>query len=120
MNIPIKTNTKDFFKVYLEVMNPVFKLKKREKQVMAAYLKVFYANRGLEREELNAKLFSTPVKKMIRNSIGMSEPSFNNHLGQLRGKRALIDDSIHHLLVDNLPTEGLVDVNFNIIIIDGE
>ena len=116
LDIPFNTNIQNFFKIYLDVLGPVYKLKKREKEVMEAFLKVYYTNRDKHPDRLNSMLFSKEVKKFIRESINMSEPSFNNHLVQLRNKKALIGSSINSDITLGLPSEGMLEVKYTITI----
>ena len=116
LDIALDTNLQNFFMVYLDVLGPVYKLKKREKEVMAAFLKVYYTNRDKHPDRLNALLFSKEVKRFIRDSIKMSEPSFNNHLVQLRNKKALVGNSINTMITTGLPTGDTLKVKFIISI----
>ena len=115
VTIPVKTTINSFFKVYIDVINPIYKLKKREKEVMEAFLKIYYSNKDMGYDKINSILFSIEIKKKIRTAIGMSEPSFNNHLVQLRKKRVLKGDTINKAILDNLPSKQL-EVTYNISI----
>lgn len=117
VSIPVNTPLKDFFKVYIDVINPIYKLKKREKEVLEAFLKIYYGNRGLGYDKVNALLFSKEVKKKVREAISMSEPSFNNHLVQLRKKRVFTEDTISRSIVENLPLKEL-EISYQIKIND--
>ena len=112
LNIPVNTNLQNFFQIYLEVLGPVYRLKKREREVMVAFLKVYYTNRSKHPDTLNAMLFSKEAKKFIRESIRMSEPSFNNHLVQLRNKKALVGNSINIQITKHLPRENKLEVKY--------
>ena len=50
------------------------------------YLKDIANNIIKNNKDINKLLLSTPVRKMVRKSIGMSEASFNNHITMLRKK----------------------------------
>jgi len=115
VNIPVKVQLKDFFRVYIDVINPIYKLKKREKEVLEAFLKIYYSNRGMGSDRINTLLFSKEVKKRIRSAIKMSEPSFNNHLVQLRKKRVLKGDTLSQSIIAHLPEESL-DISYSIVI----
>jgi hypothetical protein len=115
VTIPVNTSINSFFKVYIDVINPIYKLKKREKEVLEAFLKIYYSNRGMGYDKINQILFSIDVKKKLRSAIGMSEPSFNNHLVQLRKKRVLKGDTINKAILDNLPDKEL-EVTYKISI----
>lgn len=96
MLIPIKTNQQDLFKHYLSILDPFLKLRDKEADVLCAFLKVHYANR--HNPQVNELLFSTEVLKALRESINMSESSFNNHKHKLRVKGLLTKDSISPIL----------------------
>jgi hypothetical protein len=117
LDIPIDTNLQNFFQIYLDVLGPVYKLKKREKEVMSAFLKVYYTNRGKDPKMLNDMLFDRKVRKALRDSIAMSEPSFNNHLVQLRIKKALIGNSINSNITKALPKDGELNITYKINIV---
>ena len=53
----------------------------------------------------------------MREYIGMSEDSFNNHLSQLRKKGVLDkDNKITKVLTDNYPETDKMEINYKIII----
>ena len=95
----IKVSRDKYFDVLVEILNPVLKLKTREKTVLVALLKVYNENRHtVEGDKLNKLLFDTAVRRRIRKSINMSEASYNNHLLQLKKKRILDGNSISKVL----------------------
>ncbi len=104
MNIPKSVTLKEFFVTYLKCFNPVLKLKSREIQVLGIILKYYYENRALPVEELYALLYSKEMRKRMRDEIDMSEPSFNNHLVQLKAKRCIEDKNmqINKIILSNL------------------
>jgi len=94
MEFTIDIELREFFKLYLRILNPIKKLKTREIEVMGAILAVYYANREkASYDKLNELLFSKKLRKVIRESISMSEASYNNHLRQLREKEYLTEDN---------------------------
>ena len=103
MIIPINTDLGGFLTGYLTVLNPVLKLKDMEITVLAAFLKVWYPNRAVE--GIEDALFSTKVRKAVRESVGISEASFNNHITSLRKKKVLQGKKINPSILKNLNSE---------------
>jgi len=116
MNIPITIDLQNYFELYLHILNPLLKLKKREREVLAAFLKIHYMNRDKSPDRINELLFSKNTKKYIRNYIKMSEPSFNNHIHQLRAKKAIIGDSINPSITKNYPVANKLEINYKLTI----
>jgi len=105
MVIPLKANIAQSFKAYLHILNPVLKLKDKEIEVLSSFLSIWYINR--DKENLDKLLFSTPVRKMIRKSIKMSEASFNNHITMLRKKKMIVDKKINPTILNGIEKEGI-------------
>ena len=60
------------------LVKKVLKLKDKEIEVLSSFLSIWHSNRS--NPNLDKMLFSTPVRKLVRNQIDMSEASFNNHI----------------------------------------
>ncbi len=117
MTIPIKCRLREYFKIYLTVLNPVLKLKGREIEVLASFLLLTYTNKKMDPDKLAPLLFSTKVRKTIREKIGMSEASFNNHLTSLRKKGFIEKRRIHPLLLKGFPDNNPMSINFDITLL---
>jgi len=100
MIIPIQANIPQALKAYLQILNPVLKLKDKEIEVLSSFLSIWYSNK--DKKNLDKLLFSTAVRKMVRNSIGMSEASFNNHITMLRKKGMIKDKKISNLILNGV------------------
>ena len=111
MTIPIKANIAQSLKAYLQILNPVLKLKDKEIEVLSSFLSIWQKNKN--RKDIDKLLFSTPVRKMVRKSIGMSEASFNNHITMLRKKKMIVDKKINPNILDNIKTSG-IEVTYKI------
>jgi len=111
MVIPLKANIAQSFKAYLQILNPVLKLKDKEIEVLSSFLSIWYINR--DKENLDKLLFSTPVRKMIRRSIKMSEASFNNHITMLRKKKMIIDKKLNSNILNGIKDQG-IEVTYKI------
>ena len=111
MIIPINTDLRGFLVSYLTVLNPVLKLKDMEITVLSAFLMVWYPNKG--KENIDKLLFSTKVRKMVRESVGISEASFNNHITSLRKKKVIQGKAINPSVLKNLDSEK-VEVTYQL------
>ena len=111
MIIPIKSDISQSLKAYLQILNPVLKLKDKEIEVLSNFLSIWYKNQ--DNRDLSRLLFSTPVRKMVRKSIGMSEASFNNHITMLRKKKMIVDKKINSSILEAIKEEG-IEVTYKI------
>ena len=111
MIIPINSDINKSLRAYLQVLNPVLKLKDKEIEVLSNFLSIWYKNK--HNKDLNRLLFSTPVRKMVRKSIGMSEASFNNHITMLRKKKMIVDKKINSSILEAIKEEG-IEVTYKI------
>ena len=105
MIIPIKGDIPKSMKAYLQILNPVLKLKDKEIEVLSNFLSIWQSNKS--KENLDKMLFSTPVRKLVRQQIGMSEASFNNHITMLRKKRMIVDKAINPSILKGIQDEGI-------------
>lgn len=111
MIIPINTDLRGFLTSYLKVLNPVLKLKDMEITVLAAFLMVWYPNKA--NQKITELLFSTKIRRMVRESVGISEASFNNHITSLRKKSVIKGRSINPSILKNLDSEK-VEVTYQL------
>ena len=105
MIIPIKSDLTQSLKAYLQILNPVLKLKDKEIEVLSNFLSIWYKNKN--NKNLDKLLFSTPVRKMVRKAIGMSEASFNNHITMLRKKNMIADKKINSSILEGVKDTGI-------------
>ena len=105
MIIPIKTDIAQSFKAYLQILNPVLKLKDKEIEVLSSFVSIWYKNKN--NPNIEKLLFSTHIRKIIRKSINMSEASFNNHITMLRKKSMIIDKKINPSILNNINENGI-------------
>ena len=108
MRIPLKSkNYEHSISLIIEVYNPVLRLKRREKEVLLYFLlkyKELWESSKLEKVAMATELFSTKVRQDIREKVKMSEPSYNNHIHQLKKKGILIEGDLIELLAKTLRT----------------
>ena len=92
--IPIKCTNKNFYRYYVELLNPIIKLRKKELDVLAQLL--YYDNKYKELEEkIRYKIiFDQDTKLEIREALNLSEASLNNNLSELRKKKIIKDNQI--------------------------
>jgi len=105
MIIPLKASIAQSFKAYLQILNPILKLKDKEIEVLSNFLSIWYKNKS--NENIDKLLFSTPVRKMVRKSIGMSEASFNNHITMLRKKQMIISKKLNPNILNAIKDTGI-------------
>ena len=105
MIIPINSDIPKSMKAYLQVLNPILKLKDKEIEVLSSFLSIWQSNR--DNKEVNKKLFSTPVRKLVRKQIGMSEASFNNHITMLRKKQMIVEKKINSNILSAIKKDGI-------------
>ena len=111
MIIPIKSDIAQSLKAYLQILNPVLKLKDKEIEVLSSFLSIWHKNKN--NANIDKLLLSTPVRKMVRKSIGMSEASFNNHITMLRKKKMIVDKKINSNILQNIQNNG-IEVTYKI------
>ena len=105
MIIPLKANISQSFTAYLQVLNPVLKLKDKEIKVLSSFISIWFKNKS--NKEIDKLLFSTPIRKMVRKSIGMSEASFNNHITMLRKKQMVIGKKLNPSILKGINDDGI-------------
>ena len=105
MIIPINSDIPKSMKAYLQVLNPILKLKDKEIEVLSSFLSIWQSNKG--KEGLDKMLFSTPVRKLVRKQIGMSEASFNNHITMLRKKQMIVEKKINSNILSAIKKDGI-------------
>ena len=86
---PIKTNTETFFRQYLELINPMMGLRKKEMDVLSQLLYYNHKHKELDEYIRMKMIFDQDTKVKIRGKLDISEASLNNNLTELR-KRGII------------------------------
>lgn len=92
--IPIKCTDRNFYRYYVELLNPIAKLRKKELDVLAQLL--YYDNKykSLEDKIRYKIIFDQDTKLEIREALNLSEASLNNNLSELRKKKVIKDNQI--------------------------
>lgn len=117
--IPIKTELRTFFRQYVHIMKPVFKLNDRESDILGELMYFNYKYRELTEDIRYKIIFDYDTKVEIRVNLGITEASFNNGLTTLRKKGILVDNRLAgNLLV--IPDSNRFSVTFLFSIKDDE
>jgi hypothetical protein len=111
MIIPINSDIPKSMKAYLQILNPVLKLKDKEIEVLSSFLAIWFSNKT--NPNVDKMLFSTPVRKLVRKQIDMSEASFNNHITMLRKKKMIVDKKINANILNGVKDNG-IEVTYKI------
>tara|TARA_R110000868_G_scaffold11475_2_gene56161 strand:- start:2006 stop:2374 length:369 start_codon:yes stop_codon:yes gene_type:complete len=91
-NIPIKTSSVKFYRQYLELINPLIKLRGKELDVLAQLLLYNNDLKKIPEEHRWKIIFDYDTKTKIRTELGLSDASMNNNLSALR-KKGLIKNN---------------------------
>jgi hypothetical protein len=97
----LKVDQKQFFKVWLTLLQPFLKLRDQELNVLATLL--YY--RHTIQEQVKSKtiidelLFNTKTRKKIKEELGIESYSFNNILSSLRKKGMITNNSLNTKII---------------------
>lgn len=114
MQIPVKTTKGKFFREYVELLNPVLRLRKRDLDVLSELLQ--YNNKLLKippKERWNL-IFNYDAKLEMSTKLGMSRESFAMHLSNLRRKKVIINNKVIDMLCVDPGKQFNVEYNFHI------
>lgn len=113
--IPINTNKRKFFRQYVEILQPLFKIRAREADVLAALLYESYLRRDIGDIRDRFKLvYDYDIKMKIREELKMSSSVFCNCMVRLRKKGILgKDDIIRPGFLINPIEEETIDIKFS-------
>ena len=96
--VPLKTTEKVFFRQYVEILDPLIKLRPKELDVLAELL--YYNNKlkSIDSKNRWKLIFDYDNKKEIADSLKISVASLGNNLSYLRKRGIIVDNKV----VDNL------------------
>jgi DNA-binding MarR family transcriptional regulator len=116
-NIPIKTTEAKFYRQYLELINPLLKLRGKELDVLAALLLYNNDLKNIPEEHRWKIIFDYDTKTKIRTELDLSDASMNNNLSALRKKGIIENNQVlkNFLVYPN----GAVRITFNFNLKDG-
>lgn len=112
--LQLNTTEKVFFRQYVEILNPLLKLRAKELDVLSELL--YYNNKLKNIDEKNRwkLIFDYDTKKDIADTLKISVESLGNNLSYLRKKGIIIDNRVvSNLLVYPDKTSKLI-FKFNI------
>jgi hypothetical protein len=93
-SIPIKTSSRTFYRQYLELLNPLIRLRGKELDVLAALLKYNNKLKDIPEEHRWKIIFEYETKTEIRTELKLSEASMNNNLSALRKKNIIKNNRV--------------------------
>lgn len=93
-NIPIKTVESKFFRQYLELINPLLKLRGKELDVLAELMFYNHSLKDIPEEHRWKIIFDYDTKIKIREKLNLSDASMNNNLSVLRKKRIIDNNKV--------------------------
>ena len=92
--IKIPTTEEKIFRQYLEIFNPIIKLRSKELDVLSQLLYFNDKLKDIPEEHRNKILFDYDTKKEMQNKIGLSGAYFDNCLSILRKKGIIINNKL--------------------------
>jgi hypothetical protein len=98
--VPLRTNKKVFFRQYVEILDPLVKLRPKELDVLSELL--YYNNefKSIESKNRWRLIFDYDTKKEIAQNLKMSVASLGNNLSYLRKRGIIVDNKVvNNLLV---------------------
>jgi len=107
--LKLKTSEKAFFRQYVQLLNPIIKIRDKELDVLAELL---YHNNRLKDIEMKNRwklVLDYDNKKEMAINVGTSQASFGNNLTYLRKKGIIVDNQV----VSNLLVYP--DSSFNLV-----
>lgn len=109
INIPVKE--KDYYKVYLEFLNPILKLTNKETEVMSELL-IWYKHYELLDEEIRNKMvFDYDNKCKIMTALNISHQTLLNSFYTMRQKGWIVGNTLSQRFL------SLLDFDSNIMVI---
>jgi len=92
--VKIPCTRDNFFRYYVELLNPIVKLRKRELDVWAQLLYHNDKYKGLDDEIKFKMVFDYATKAKIANTLDISMDVLNNNLSELRKRKIIVDNKI--------------------------
>lgn len=90
MKISIPCNLKDYFKLVLGVLSPVTKMTRTESELAATIMYLHYINQGkIEEKDLFKRILSPVGRKIMSDTLKISQYSMNMHVVKLKKKGIL-------------------------------
>lgn len=116
MQIPVKTTKNKFFRQYVELMNPVLRLRKRDLDVLSELLYYNDKLKDIKSKDRWNLIFNYDNKVEISSKLKMSKETFATHLTELRRKNIIVDNKVVDMLC--IIPKNNFDVQYRFIIKD--
>lgn len=94
MVIPVPCNEVNFYRAYVELLNPIIKLRNRELDVLAQLMYYYNEYRELPKDIRSKMVFDYSTKVKITKALGISMDVLNNNLSELRKKGQVVDNDL--------------------------
>lgn len=109
----ISVNEEQFFKLWINMIQPFLKIRKQEIDMLAKMLYYRYKISCTVEDKtlIDSLLFSEENRKIMREELKYEVYTFNNNLTILRKKKLVIGKSINLAIVPNLD-KGFENFNF--------
>ena len=118
--LPLRTTEKVFFRQYVEILDPLIKLRDKELDVLAELL---YYNNKLKDIDIKNRwklILDYDNKKDIANTLGISVASLGNNLSSLRKKGIIVDNRVVANLLVHPGEEFKLTFKFTFLPNDGK
>lgn len=117
MKIPLKANTVQHkYTLLIEALNPVLRLKRREKEVLLYFVLKYseLIDTHPNEDYVASVLISTSCRQEVRELVKMSEPSFNNHILQLKRRGVIVEGYLLPLLTQVIKSRDF-NIEYNVL-----
>ena len=96
-----KVSKEKFFTMWLTILQPFLKLRKKELEVLSKllYHRYMISLEVKNKEMLDDILFSSKMKKQITSELNIPEYAYNNLLSSLRKKGFVLERSINKKII---------------------
>jgi len=110
------TDARTFYRRYLELLQPMLRLRKREADVLAELLYHNYLKKEITDEDDRAELvFHVSTRKKIQEYLKVSSPVIQQALGGLRKKELIAGIKLRNFILVE-PQDGVFSLTFNFVV----
>jgi hypothetical protein len=110
------TDARTFYRRYLELLQPMLRLRKREADVLAELLYHNYLKRDITNEDDRAELvFHISTRRKIQEYLKISNPVIQQALGGLRKKELIKGIKFRNFVVVE-PEDGVFSLTFKFVV----